>query len=101
MISCYGGASEGVSARIGSVWKKFMELSGVLFRKQGFSLKIYPCSVRPVLLYCSKMCGLTVADEERLRVMECHMIRIMCGERLVDRVSTDVLWYRVGGIVKI
>ena len=55
MISCYGGASEGVSTRIGSVWKKFMELSGVLFRKQGFSLKIYPCSVRPVLLYCSKM----------------------------------------------
>ena len=29
------------------------------------------------------------------------MIRIMRGERLVDRVSTDVLWYRVGGIVKI
>ena len=25
MISCYGGASEAVSARIGSVWKKFRE----------------------------------------------------------------------------
>ena len=28
MITCYGGASEAVSARIGSIWKKFRELSG-------------------------------------------------------------------------
>ena len=35
MISCYGGTSEAVSARIGSAWKKF---SGVLVRKQGLSL---------------------------------------------------------------
>ena len=60
MISCYGGASEGVSARIGSVWKKFMELSGVLFRKQGFSLKIYQfCTVlkcEDLLLRMKKGC---------------------------------------------
>ena len=29
-IICYGGAWEAVSARIGSAWKKFRELSGVL-----------------------------------------------------------------------
>ena len=56
MISCYGVASEAVSARIGSAWKKFKELSGVLVRKQGLSLKqqgkIYQCCVKPVLLYC-------------------------------------------------
>ena len=39
MISCYGGASEAVSARIGNVWKKVRELSGVLVWKQGLSLK--------------------------------------------------------------
>ena len=39
MICCYGGASEAVSARICSAWKKFMELSGVLVGKQGLSLK--------------------------------------------------------------
>ena len=39
MISCYGGTSEAVSARIGSVWKKVRELSGVLVGKQGLSLK--------------------------------------------------------------
>ena len=71
MISCYGGASEPVSARIGSAWKKFRELSGVLVEKQGLSLKqqgkIYQCCVRPVLLYCCEMWELTVADEARLR----------------------------------
>ena len=39
MISCYGGASEAVSARIGSARKKFRESSGVLVGKQGLSLK--------------------------------------------------------------
>ena len=62
MISCYGGASEVVSARIGSKWKKFRELSDVLVRKQDLSLKqqgkIYQCSVRPVLLYCCEMWNL-------------------------------------------
>ena len=39
MISCYGGASEGVSPRIGCVWKKLREISGVLVGKQDLSLK--------------------------------------------------------------
>ena len=33
MISCYGEVSEVVSARIGSSWKKFRVLSGVLVGK--------------------------------------------------------------------
>ena len=56
MISCYGGASEAMSGRIVSTWKKFRELSDVLVGKQGLSLKhpgkIYQRCVRPVLLYC-------------------------------------------------
>ena len=56
MISCYGGASEAVSARIGSARKKFRESSGVLVGKQSLSLKqhvkIYLFCVRPDLLYC-------------------------------------------------
>ena len=105
MISCFSGASEAVSARIGSVWEKFRELSGVLVGKQGLSLmqqgKIYQGCVRPVLLYCCETWKLTVADEMRLRGVECRMIRMMCGVRLVDRVSTDVLRDRVGVVVKI
>ena len=93
MISCYGGASEAVSARIGSAWKKFRELSGVLVGKQGLSFKqqskIYQCCVRPVLLYCCEMWKLTVADEARLHGVESHMIR-MCEVSLADRVLTDV-----------
>ena len=96
MISCYG-----MSARICSAWKKFKELSGVLVRKQGLSLKqrgeIYKCCVRPVLLYCCETWEL----EARLRGVERRMIRMMFGVILVDRVSTDVLRDRVGVVVKI
>ena len=105
MISCFGGASEAVSARIGSAWKKFRELSGVLVGKQGLSLmqqgKIYHCCFRPVLLYCCDTWELTVADEMRLRGVERRMIRMMCGVRLVDRVSSDVLRDRVGIVMTI
>ena len=104
MSSCYDGASEAVIARTGSAWRKFRELSGVLVKKQGFSLKqreIYQCCVRPVLLYFCETSELTVADEARLRGVERRMIRMMRGVRLVDRVSTDVLRDRVGVVVKI
>ena len=40
-------------------------------------------------------------DEARLCGMERHMIRMMCGVRLVDRVLTDVHRDRVGVVVKI
>ena len=39
MISCHGGAFGAVSATTGSAWKKFRELRGVLFGKQGLPLK--------------------------------------------------------------
>ena len=97
VISCYGQASEAVSARIGSVLRKFRELSGVLVGKQGLSLKqweIYQCWVRPVSLYCCERWYLLLR-------MEHHMIRMMCGVRLVDRESTDVLHDKVGVVTKI
>ena len=101
MISCYGGASEAESARIGSAWKTLRELSGVLIGKQSLSLKIYQCCVRPVLLYFCETWELTVADEVRLRGVERRMVRMMCVVRLVDRVSTDMLHDKVGVVVKI
>ena len=77
----------------------------MLVGKQGFSLKqqskIYKCCVRPVLLYCYEAWEFTVADEARLHRVESRMIRMMCGVRLVDRVSTDVLLDRVVVVVKI
>ena len=104
MISCYGVASEAVSPRICRAWKKFRELSGALVGKQSLSLKqwrkIDQCCVRPVLLHCCEMWELTVVDEVRLHGVEHRMIR-MYVVRLVDRVSTNVLWDRVGVAVKI
>ena len=62
--------------------------------------KIYQFCVRPVLLYCCKTWELTVADEARTREVERRMISMICGVRLVDRVSTDVLRERLGFAVK-
>ena len=63
--------------------------------KQHLSLKqrgkIYHRSVRPVLLYCCEIWELTVADEACLHGVECLMIRMMCGVKLVNMVSTDAL----------
>ena len=39
MFSSYGGASDMVIAKIGSAWKKFGELSGVLIGTWALSLK--------------------------------------------------------------
>ena len=70
MISCYSGALESLSERIGSAWKTFKELSGLLVRKHCLSLKqwgkIYPYCVRPLLLHSCEMWERTVADEVRL-----------------------------------
>ena len=63
--------------------------------------KVYQYCVRPVLLYCCETWEITVADEARLHGVKHHMMRMMCGVRLVDRVSTDVLHDRVGVVVKI
>ena len=76
----------------------------MLVGKQGLSLKqwgkIYQFSVRSVLLCCCETWELTVADKARLCGVECCMVRMICGVRLFDRVSTDVLYDRVGVVVK-
>ena len=105
MISCYGGAFEVVSARIGSAWKKFRELNGELVRKQVLSLKqqgkIYQYCGRPVLLCCCETWKLTFVNEVRLHGVEHHIIRMVCGVKLVDKVLTDIICDRVGFYVKI
>ena len=44
---------------------------------------------------------LTVVDEERLYGVKRHIIRMICGVRLVRRALTDVLRDSVGVAVKI
>ena len=47
------------------------------------------------------MWELTVVDEVRLHGVKCHMIKMMYGVRLIDRVSNAVLNDRVGVVVDI
>ena len=72
--------------------------AGLKFQATGKDLSVLCWTV---LLYCYETWGLTVADETRLLGVERRMIRMMCGVRLADRVSTDVLRYMVGIIMKI
>ena len=96
--TCLGhncSVEEKLEFKRGSAWKKLRELKGVLFRKQCLSLKqqgkLYQCCVRPVLLYCCETWERSVADDASLHGGEHRMIRMICGVRLVDRVSTDIL----------
>ena len=104
-ITCYGGASDATSGRIDNSWKKFRELTGALGGKQGLTLrqqgKIYQCCITLVLLYCCETWELTSADDTRLRGVGRRLIRMMCGVRLVDKMSTDIPRDRVGVVEKI
>lgn len=90
----YVGVPEVFKGRIQSAWKKFQELSGALIGKLSLLLEqkgeiLYRYCVWSVQLYYSETWGLSVVDEARLRGLECRMIRMMCGTRLVDRVSSN------------
>lgn len=77
MFSLNVVASEAVRVRVGSPWKKFRELGGVLFGRQGLSLKqhaeIYQCCVRPVLFCFCKTWELIVAEKLRLHELGWHI----------------------------
>ena len=94
MISCYCGVSEAVSARVGVQGVKWC-INGkqFIFEAMGEDLPVL-CSTS--FVYCCETWELTIADEVRLHAMEHRMIRIICGVRLVDRMSTDILWNKVG-----
>ena len=61
--------------------------------------KIYQCCFRAVHLYCSEIWEFTVADELRLHRVGWVMIRIVCGVRMIDWASSNVLRERVVGVV--
>ena len=69
-----------MSARIGGTWNKFRELSGMIVRKQGLSLKqagkIYVHYVRQVLLHSCETLELTIANGATLHSVQCCMIYI-------------------------
>ena len=69
-----------VSARIGGMWNKFRELSGMIVREQVLPLKqagkIYVHYVRHVLLHLCETLELTVENEATLHSVECCMIYI-------------------------
>ena len=65
----------------------------------GLSLKtpgrIYSCYVRSVMLYGSEFWGPTKAVLQRIVRNDRSMIRLICGVKLADRVSSDTLLRRL------
>ena len=99
MIGAGGGAEDAVRLRVRLAWSKFMELAPIL-TVRGASLrmkgKIYGACVRSVMVYGSATWPMRVEDGLRLERAENMMVRMMCGVKLKDRLSSEDLRKRLG-----
>jgi hypothetical protein len=99
MIGSGGGAEEAVRARVRCAWGKFNQLNPMI-GVRGASLKvkgrIYATYVRSVMIYGSETWPVKENDVGRLVRTERAMVRRMCGVRLSQRISSEVLHKRVG-----
>ena len=93
-INASGGCKAAVTARVRSGWKQFRECEEVLHGRR-FPLKIkgkvYRCCVRPAILYGSETWCLKESEMAILRRTERAMIRAMCGVKLMDKRSTELI----------
>jgi len=99
MIGCGGGVEEAVRTRVKCAWGKFRELAPLLTLR-GLSLKLkgklYGTCVQSVLMYGSETWALKVGNMQRLESTERMMVRWMCGVKLKDRKSSQVLQDSLG-----
>ncbi len=99
MLGCGGGAGEASRTRVRCAWGKFNQLKPMLARR-GASLKvkgkIYRSCVQSVLVYGSETWSIKGEDERRLERTERAMVRKMCGVKLAERISSEVLRGRLG-----
>jgi hypothetical protein len=106
MLGCGGGAVEASRARVRVAWRKYNLLKPMLARR-GASWKvkgkIYRACVQSVLVYGSETWPIRREDEMRLERTENRMVRMMCGVKLQDRISSEDLRGRLGieGVVEV
>ena len=91
-LNAGGGCEAAVTARVRIGWVKFMECEELLLGNR-FSLKMkgkfYHCCVRSAILYGSQAWCLKENEKAILRRMERAMVRAMCGQKVVDRKTTE------------
>ena len=94
-----GGSELAVTKRVGLGWRRFRELESVLCgHRLTLALKgrIYNACVRPVMVYAAETWVVRSVEEDILRRAERAMIRKICGVKLRDRLSSEVLMERLG-----
>ena len=96
MLNADGGVD---SARVGSGWKKFSELTAFLSAKWvplKIKGKVYESCVRSCMTYGSETWTLKAEHEKRLETTEMRMIRRICGVTLRDRCTNASLRDKIG-----
>ena len=91
-LNASGGCEVIVTARIRITWVRFKECGELLLGNR-FPLKmkgkVYRCCVRSAILYGSEAWCLKENEKAILRRTERAMVRAMCGQKVVDRKTTE------------
>ena len=91
-LNASGGCKAAVTARVRIGWVRFRECGELLLGNR-FPLKmkgkVYRCCVRSAILYGSETWCLKENEKAILRRTERAMVRAMCGQKVVDRKTTE------------
>ena len=91
-LNASGGCEAAVTARVKIGWIRLMDC-GDLLRGSRFPLKmkgiVYDCCIRSAILYGSEALCLKENEKAILRRSERAMVRAMCGQKVVDRKTTE------------
>ena len=91
-LNASGGCEAAVTARVRIGWVRFRECGKLLLGNR-FPLKIkgkvYCCCIRSAILYGSEVWCLKENEKTILRRTERALVRAMCGQKVVDRKTTE------------
>ena len=91
-LNASAGCEAAVTARVRTGWVRFRECEELLLGNR-FPLKmkgnVYRCCVRSAILYGSETWCLKENEKAILRRTERAMVRAMCGQKVVDRKTTE------------
>ena len=91
-LNASGGCEAAVTARVRIGWVRFRKCGELLLGNR-FPLKmkgkVYCCCVRSAILYGSETWCLKENEKAILRRTERAMVRAMCGQKIVDRKTTE------------
>ena len=91
-LNASGGYEVAVMARVRIGWVRFRECGELLLGNRfpvKMKGKVYRCCVRSAILYGSEAWCLKENEKSILRRMERAMVRAMCGQKVVDRKTTE------------